>query len=94
MEDKEVTVITLAYAPGGSSPPHRHPCPVFVYVLEGTVVSQVEGQPPATYHQGQMFYEAPNLVHAVSRNASTTQPAKLLVFFVGDKGQTLTTHAQ
>ena len=50
--------------------------------------------PPATYHQGQMFYEAPNLVHATSRNASTMQPAKLLVFFVGDKGQTLTAPVQ
>lgn len=82
---KEVTMSTVEYAPGGSSPPHRHDAQVFVYVLEGHVVMQVEGGPRVTLGPGETFYETPADVHSVSANASTTEPAKFLVFMLKDK---------
>ncbi|HEX5482060.1 MAG TPA: cupin domain-containing protein [Terriglobia bacterium] len=84
------TLVTVSYAPGASSMPHRHPGPVFAYVLEGAIVSQVEPGPPITYKQGQAFYEPPMHVHRISRNASKTRPAKLLAFQITRKGQPLT----
>ena len=87
---KEVTVVTVYYPPGGGSPPHRHPGSVVGYVLEGALVMQMEGHPPVTYHTGESFYEAPNQLHAVSRNASATRPARLLAFVITDKGQPIT----
>jgi quercetin dioxygenase-like cupin family protein len=83
---KESVMITVEYAPGAADPVHRHNAHVFVYVLEGSVVMQVEGAAPVTLHPGQTFYEGPNGVHLVGRNASETGPAKFLVFFVKDKG--------
>ena len=86
IEGKEGTMVTVEYAPGGVSAAHRHNANTFVYVLEGSVVMQVAGGKLQTLTAGQTFYESPTDVHAVSRNASTTQKAKILVFFVKDKG--------
>ena len=83
---KEGLMITVEYAPGGSDPVHRHDAHVFVYVLEGSIVMQVKGGKEVTLTPGQTFYEGPKDVHVVSRNASRTNPAKFLVFFVKDKG--------
>ena len=83
---KEVVMLTVDYPPGGSSGPHRHNAQTFVYVLEGSVVMQVKGGPLQTLGPGQTFYEGPDDVHVVSRNASQSKPAKFLVVFVKDKG--------
>lgn len=83
---KEGTMLTVEYAAGASSAEHRHNAHTFVYVLEGSVVMQVRGGQEVTLGPGQTFYESPEDVHSVSRNASTTKPAKLLVFFVKEKG--------
>ena len=83
---KEVLVITVEYPPGGEDPVHRHDAQAFVYVLEGSVVMQVKGGPEVTLGPGQSFYEAPNDVHIVGKNASTTKPAKFLVVLVKKKG--------
>jgi quercetin dioxygenase-like cupin family protein len=82
---KEGTMLTVEYAPGASSPVHRHNAYTFVYVLEGSVVMQVKGGKEMTLGPGQTFYESPEDIHTVSRNASSTKPAKFLVFFVKDK---------
>jgi quercetin dioxygenase-like cupin family protein len=82
---KELLMITAEYAPGGSSPIHRHNAHAMVYVLEGSIVMQVKGGKEVTLTPGQTFYEGPKDVHVVSRNASRTNPAKFLVFFVKDK---------
>jgi quercetin dioxygenase-like cupin family protein len=89
--NKEGTMLTVQYLPGGASLPHRHDAHVFVYVLEGSVKMQVDGQPAVTLNAGQTFYENPTDVHRVSANASTTQPAKILVFMVKDKDKPATT---
>jgi quercetin dioxygenase-like cupin family protein len=86
LPNKEGLMITVEYPPGGSDPIHRHNAHVFVYVLEGSVVMQVKGGKEITLTPGQTFYEGPNDVHLVSRNASKTKPAKFVVFFVKDKG--------
>ena len=83
---KEGLMITVVYPPGASDPIHRHNAHAFVYVLEGTVVMQVKGGKEVTLTPGQTFYEGPNDIHVVGRNASTTKPAKFLVFLVNDKG--------
>lgn len=83
---KEGVVLTVEYAPGASSPRHRHNAHTFVYVLAGSIVMQVGGGKEITLTAGQTFYESPKDIHAVSKNASTTQPAKFLVFFVKNKG--------
>ena len=83
---KEALVITVAYPPGGADPVHRHPAHAFVYVLEGSIVMQMEGDAPVTLHAGQVFYEKPGQVHTVGRNASNTKPAKFLVVLIKDKG--------
>ncbi|HEY7334362.1 MAG TPA: cupin domain-containing protein [Bryobacteraceae bacterium] len=83
---KEGTMITVEYAPGESSAAHRHNAYTFVYVLEGSVVMQVKGGKEVTLGPGQTFYESPEDIHTVSRNASKTKPAKFLVFMVKDKG--------
>jgi quercetin dioxygenase-like cupin family protein len=82
---KEGLMISVEYAPGGSDPVHRHDAHAFVYVLEGSVVMQLKGGKEVTLTPGQTFYEGPKDVHVVSRNASKTNPAKFLVFFVKDK---------
>jgi quercetin dioxygenase-like cupin family protein len=83
---KEVTMLTVEYPPGASSSKHRHNANTFVYVLEGSIVMQVEGGKETTLGPGQTFYESPDDIHVVSKNASNSQPAKFLVFFVKDKG--------
>jgi quercetin dioxygenase-like cupin family protein len=88
--NKEATMLTVQYIPGGASLPHRHDSHVFVYVLEGAVKMQVDGKPEVTLTAGQTFYENPTDVHRVSANASTTQPAKILVFMVKDKDKPAT----
>jgi quercetin dioxygenase-like cupin family protein len=90
MEGKVASLVTVSYAPGAASKPHRHPGPVFGYILEGAIVSQVEPGPPVTYKAGEAFYEPPMHVHRVSRNASNAHPAKLLAFEITDEGQSLT----
>ena len=83
---KELLMITVEHAPGGSSPIHRHNAHAMVYVLEGSVVMQVKGGKQVTLTPGQTFYEGPDDVHVVDRNASRTKPAKFLVFLIKDKG--------
>jgi len=83
---KEGLMITVEYPPGSTDPIHRHNAHGFIYVLEGSIVMQVRGGKEVTLTPGQTFYEGPNDVHLVSRNASKTQPAKFVVFFVKDKG--------
>jgi quercetin dioxygenase-like cupin family protein len=89
MAGKEATVLTVDYAPGAASDPHVHPGSVFAYVLEGTVVTQLEGEQPMTYTKGQSWYELPKKPHMVSRNASVTEPAKLLVLLLSQEGEAL-----
>src|SRR5262245_36860038 len=81
---KEGAMITVEYPPGGSDVIHRHNAHAFVYVLEGKVVMQVRGGQPVTLGPGQTFYEGPDEVHTVGRNASRTEPAKFLVVLVKD----------
>jgi quercetin dioxygenase-like cupin family protein len=83
---KEVTMITVDYPPGAVDPVHRHYASAFVYVVEGSVVMQMKGGKKFTLHPGQIFYEDPNGVHLIGRNASDTKPAKFLVLLVKDKG--------
>jgi len=83
---KEGLMLTVEYPPGGSDPVHRHNADAFVYVLEGSVVMQVKGGKEVTLTPGQTFYEGPDDIHVVGRNASQTKPAKFLVFLVKDKG--------
>ena len=83
---KEVSMITVEYPPGGTDPVHTHHAQALVYVLEGSIVMQVRGGAPVTLLPGQTFYEGPDDVHIVGRNASRTAPAKFLVFLVKDKG--------
>jgi quercetin dioxygenase-like cupin family protein len=83
---KEGLMITVEYPPGSSDPIHRHNAHAFVYVLEGSVVMQVRGGKQVTLTPGQTFYEGPDDVHVVGRNASDNKPAKFLVFLVKDKG--------
>jgi quercetin dioxygenase-like cupin family protein len=87
---KEVSMLTVEYLPGGASLPHRHDAEVFVYVLEGSVIMQVDGQKAVTLGPGGTFHEGPNDVHRQSRNASATQPAKFLVFMIKDKDKPAT----
>ena len=83
---REALMITVEHAPGGSSAIHRHNAHAFVYVLEGSIIMQVKGGQQVTLTPGQTFYEGPDDVHVVGRNASNTKPAKFVVFLVKDKG--------
>ena len=91
---KEGAMTIVEYPPGGSSAEHRHNAHTFVYVLEGSVVMQVKGGKEVTLGPGQTFYESPDDVHTVSKNASKTAPAKFLVFFVKEKGASATVPAR
>jgi quercetin dioxygenase-like cupin family protein len=86
MAGKEGVMLTVEYAPGASGTPHRHNAQTFVYVLEGSIVMQVKGGKEVTLGPGETFYESPEDIHSVGRNASDTKPAKFLVFFVKEKG--------
>ena len=83
-EHLKATLVEVNYGPGESSEPHSHPCPVIGYVLAGALRTQVRGEKEAVYTAGESFYEPANGVHAVSANASQTEPAKLLAYFVCD----------
>jgi len=83
---KEVEMITVEYAPGGTDPIHRHNAHAFVYVLEGTIVMQLKGGKEVTLTPGQTFYEGPEDVHIVGRNTSSTKPAKFVVTLIKNKG--------
>ena len=83
---KEGLMILVEYPPGSSDPIHRHNAHAFVYVLEGEIVMQVRGGKEVTLTAGQTFYEGPEDVHVVGRNASKTKPAKFVVFLVKNKG--------
>jgi len=83
---KDVLIYTVDFPPGYSSPVHRHNAQLFLYVLEGSIVTQVKGGKEITLMPGQIYFEDPNDIHTVSRNASSTQPAKFLVFMVKKKG--------
>jgi quercetin dioxygenase-like cupin family protein len=83
---KQILMVMVSYAPGQASTPHFHAGSVFAYVVEGEVISQLEGQPPITYSVGQSWYEAPRVPHLVSKNASTTKPAKLIAWLLVDEG--------
>jgi quercetin dioxygenase-like cupin family protein len=83
---KEGLMITVVYPPGASDPVHRHNAYAFVYVLEGSVVMKVKGGKEVTLTPGETFYEGPSDIHTVGRNASSTKPAKFIVFLVKDKG--------
>jgi quercetin dioxygenase-like cupin family protein len=88
---KEVTMITVDYAPGAVDPVHRHDASAFIYVLDGTIEMQMEGGEKVTLGPGQTFYEDPTKVHLVGRNTSTTKPAKFVVFLVKNKGAPILT---
>jgi quercetin dioxygenase-like cupin family protein len=83
---KELAMITVEYGPGGSDTAHRHHAHTMVYVLEGSIVMQIKGAAPVTLGPGQTYFEGPDDIHVVSRNASSTARAKFVVFFVKDKG--------
>jgi len=83
---KEGLMITVEYPPGASDPIHRHNAHGFIYMLEGSIVMQVKGGQEVTLTPGQSFYEGPDDIHVVGRNASQTVPAKFVVFLVKDKG--------
>ena len=90
MEDWEVTVSLVDYAPGRVGKVHHHAGFVLAYVLEGNVVTKISGQDERTYKAGEMFYEPPGSTHEVGRNPSETQPAKLLALIFAKKGAQLT----
>ena len=83
---KEATMIMVEYAPGGADPVHRHNASAFVYVLEGSIVMQMKGGEKVTLHPGDTFYEDPEGIHLVGKNASDTKPAKFVVLLIKDKG--------
>ncbi len=86
---KEVSMLIVEFEPGAGSSPHRHPGSTAVYVLEGSVVSEVDPDKPVTYHAGESWYELPMHTHRIARNASKTHPAKVLAVLISDKGQAL-----
>jgi quercetin dioxygenase-like cupin family protein len=88
---RELSMLTVDYPPGGSTPEHTHHAQALVYVLEGSIVMQVKGGPLVTLTPGQTWSEGADDVHIVSRNASKTAPAKYLVFMVKDKGAPILT---
>lgn len=86
LQGKEGMMILVEYPPGASDPIHRHNAHAFVYVIEGSVVMQLRDAAEVTLSPGQTYYEGPNDVHIVGKNASSTQPAKFVVFFVKNQG--------
>jgi len=88
---KEAVVITVDYLPGGESPVHRHNAHAFVYVLEGSIVMGLRGGKSVTLTPGQTFYEGPDDIHTVSRNASLTEPARFLVMLLKNRDEPIST---
>ena len=91
--DREAVILEVEYPPGVASARHRHNAHTFVYVLEGTVLMQVAGGEEKTLVAGDTFYEAPHDIHTVSRNASDTEPARILVVFIKNAGAPMTVPA-
>lgn len=91
LHDWSATLVEVSYPPGASSSPHTHPGITIAYVLEGSIRSKVGEQPERTFTSGQAFVELPGQLHAVSRNASDSEPARLLAVLLGEKGKPLTT---
>jgi quercetin dioxygenase-like cupin family protein len=91
MKGWSVTAVEVSYGPGDASPSHSHPGITIAYVLEGEIRSKVGDAPEQTYTVGEMFMETPDQLHAVSRNASTTKPARLLAILLAENGKPLTT---
>ena len=88
---KEGRMIEVSYPPGAQDMVHRHDADAFVYVLEGQIVMQLKGKPAVTLKAGQTFYEGPNDVHVVGRNASNTEPARFVVLLLKGKGAPILT---
>ena len=86
LQGKEGLMLMVEYPPGGADPIHRHDADAFVYVLEGSIIMQVKGGKEVTLTPGQTFYEGPDDIHTVGRNASKTEPAKFVVFLVKKEG--------
>src|SRR5512146_336780 len=86
---KQVSMLIVEFAPGAGNSPHRHPGSTVAYVLEGSVVSEVDPDKPVTYHVGQSWYELPMHTHRMARNASKTRPAKILAVLISEEGQDL-----
>ncbi|HET6160736.1 MAG TPA: cupin domain-containing protein [Dongiaceae bacterium] len=89
---KRITTMVIEFPPGGFSPPHHHGGSVTVYVLHGTIRSQLEGGPAIVYTEGQTFFEPPGIIHLLAENISATETARILAVFVADEGATLTTY--
>ncbi|MBF8731279.1 MULTISPECIES: cupin domain-containing protein [Pseudomonas] len=87
---KKAVMLTVSYAPGQASPAHQHPGAVMAYVLEGAVASKLNDEQEKIYKAGEYWYEAPGTVHSVSRNASQSRPAKLLVWSLVGEGKPVT----
>ena len=88
----KAVLVEVRYGPGEMSPPHSHSCVVIGYVVEGAIRTQLDGEPETTFNAGESFYEAPNGVHRVSGNASSTEPAKFVAYFVCDHDAPLSTN--
>src|ERR1041384_3021959 len=88
---KEGRIIEVSYPPGAQDVVHRHDAHAFVYVIEGQIVMQLKGQPAVTLNAGQTFYEGPNDVHIVGRNASNTEPVRFVVVLLKGKGTPILT---
>lgn len=86
---KQISIVVVDFAPGAGNSPHRHPGSTIAYVLQGSVVSEVDPGKPVTYHTGQSWYELPMHTHRIARNASKTRPAKILAVLISENGQAL-----
>jgi quercetin dioxygenase-like cupin family protein len=93
VSDQEIVVLEVTYPAGGRSASHRHNAHTVVYVLEGSVIMQVAGGDKQTLPAGRVFYETPHDIHSVSMNASDTEPARILVYFLKEKGAPITVPA-
>jgi len=87
----KAVLLEVHYGPGEASSPHSHPCAVIGYVVEGSLRFQLKGEPEVIYKAGESFYEAPNGVHLISANATSTEPAKFVAFFICDRDAPLST---
>ena len=88
--DLVLSVGEITIAPGASGARHRHPGPTFVYVLEGAVEIELEGEPAKVYRAGETFYEDPHQLHISTKNVSKAEPARILVYHLSHKGEPLT----